>query len=136
MCFLHAERILGLYEEALSNKAEKNDTSKLSLDDRQILSQQLVDFADGHCSPSEALAFEERHALTFSTYKVEAANKKRSADSSRDEPAAKKAAPNGVSESAGQKVLPQPNQAAYIPASIAASAGDYEVQILQAFQST
>ena len=115
-----------LYKEALSLRAEKIENPELSLEDRQILSQQLVDFADRHCNPSEATAFEEKHASTFSTYKMEAASRKRTAEASTDEPTAKKPALNGLHETVAQKALPQANPAVYTPASSAAPAGDSE----------
>ena len=62
------------------------------MEDRQTLSQRLIDFADRRCSPEEAALIEEKHASEFSTYKLEAASRKRSAESSLQEPAAKKAA--------------------------------------------
>ena len=113
-----------LYNEALSSQADASDSPALSLEDRQILSQRLVDFADRHCTPSEAAAFEERHAAKFSTYKMEAASRKRIAETSTDEPAAKKAALNGPLELAAQKSLPHANPAAYLPGPTPAPAGD------------
>ncbi len=121
-----AERVVKLYSEALSSEAEKSQSSQLSLEDRQALSQRLVDFADRHCSPSETAAYEERHASDFSSYKVESASRKRAAAGSVDEPAAKKAALNGSPGDGMLNSLPQATPAAFPQMPSSAPAGEDE----------
>lgn len=102
-----AERVIQLYTDALASSADEAGL-ELSLDDRKLLSQRLVDFADRHCSPQRAYEFEGNHASLFSKYKMEAASKKRAADGTLTEPPSKKAAADAAQVSAASVPINQP----------------------------
>lgn len=115
-CFLAAGRVMQLYTDALASSG-KREALELSLEDRQVLSERLKDFADRHCTPDQAYKIEGKHEALFSKYKMEAASRKRAADSQVGGPSAKKAAvepaqPSAAGAAAGTANPYQPDPTA------------------------